>query len=148
MVLIPWLWSFRRTAYVRPASLPQSGKIKYRSVLGNYSLCEPAFRMSGCLVDRYTNTGTAIQTCHTESRICFKLPAWPWQQPVQLLFAKSADPSRIVIFLDIPRRVASSSSGVSTAAAGRCTYLTVLPRMKTFLTELCRTFRQCMSTKC
>lgn len=33
--------------------------------------------------------------------------------------------------------VASSSSAVSTAAPGRCTYRTTLPRMKTFLTELC-----------
>jgi hypothetical protein len=32
--------------------------------------------------------------------------------------------------------VASSSSAVSTAEAGRWTYLTTLPRMKTFLTEL------------
>jgi hypothetical protein len=36
----------------------------------------------------------------------------------------------------IPLLVASSSSGTSTAAAGRCTYRTTEPRMKTFLTEL------------
>lgn len=35
-----------------------------------------------------------------------------------------------------PLRVASSSNGVSTAAAGKCTYRTTLPRMKTFFTEL------------
>ncbi|KAK4131708.1 DRMBL-domain-containing protein [Trichocladium antarcticum] len=38
---------------------------------------------------------------------------------------------------DSPLLVASSSSGVSTALAGRCTYLTTEPRMKTFLTALC-----------
>ena len=42
----------------------------------------------------------------------------------------------------IPRRVASSSSGVSTAAAGRWTYRTTLPRMKTFFTELCKPLYQ------
>lgn len=48
----------------------------------------------------------------------------------------------------IPLRVASSSSGVSTAAAGRCTYLTTLPRMKTFLTELCQRHISTRSKTC
>lgn len=39
--------------------------------------------------------------------------------------------------VDEPLRVASSSSDTSTAAAGRCTYRTTLPRIKTFLTALC-----------
>ena len=37
----------------------------------------------------------------------------------------------------LPLLVASSNSAVSTPFAGRCTYLTTLPLMKTFLTALC-----------
>jgi len=37
----------------------------------------------------------------------------------------------------LPLLVASSSNGISTAVAGRWTYLTTEPRMKTFLTALC-----------
>jgi hypothetical protein len=40
-------------------------------------------------------------------------------------------------FVSLPLLVASSNRGVSTEAAGRWTYLTTLPLMKTFLTELC-----------
>ena len=36
-----------------------------------------------------------------------------------------------------PLRVASSSNAVSTADAGRWTYLTTDPRMKTFFTATC-----------
>jgi hypothetical protein len=39
---------------------------------------------------------------------------------------------------DLPLLVASSSNVTSTALWGRCTYLTTEPRMKTFLTELCK----------
>lgn len=38
-----------------------------------------------------------------------------------------------------PLLVASSSSGMSTALAGKWTYLTTEPLMNTFLTELCIT---------
>lgn len=35
----------------------------------------------------------------------------------------------------VPLLVASSNSATSTAAPGKCTYRTTLPRIKTFLTE-------------
>lgn len=35
----------------------------------------------------------------------------------------------------VPLLVASSNSATSTAAPGKCTYRTTLPRMKTFLTD-------------
>jgi hypothetical protein len=37
---------------------------------------------------------------------------------------------------DIPLLVASSNNPVSTAPAGKCTYLTTLPRTKMFFTAL------------
>jgi hypothetical protein len=40
-------------------------------------------------------------------------------------------------WIDSPRRVASSSSCVSTAAAGTCTYRTTEPRMKALRTAIC-----------
>lgn len=43
----------------------------------------------------------------------------------------------MTISSSIPRLVASSNRAVSTAAPGRWTYLTTLPLIKTFLTELC-----------
>ena len=46
--------------------------------------------------------------------------------------------NRIAKSYDLPLRVASSSNWVSTDPPGRWTYLTTEPRIKTFLTELCR----------
>lgn len=82
--------------------------------------------------------GTDICVCHDQSNeLLIFSPAWPLlllAVPLCLLLASfqvhRSNSSAI------PLRVASSSSGVSTAAAGRWTYLTTLPRMKTFLTEL------------
>jgi hypothetical protein len=42
-----------------------------------------------------------------------------------------------IFCISLPLLVASSNRGVSTEAAGRWTYLTTLPLMKTFFTELC-----------
>ena len=61
---------------------------------------------------------------------------WPLLMPERLLEScqSCAIQRRFCVFL--PLLVASSNKGVSTDAAGRWTYLTTLPLMKTFLTEL------------
>jgi len=62
---------------------------------------------------------------------------WPLRMLERLLEDRQSCAVFRAFCLSLPLLVASSNKGVSTDAAGRWTYLTTLPLMKTFLTELC-----------
>lgn len=65
-------------------------------------------------------------------------PSPPGSQPLQSTSAiTSLSPPIHTEKRNSPLLVASCNSGISTALAGRCTYLTTEPRINTFLTALC-----------